>query len=386
MLVSTGNVLMKRSYCLIIMLVISAFLSPSIYAESETTILNNYVTWLKTIKNTEDGTYTDNTVTKMNEQWIIFSQKKQQYNILIINQLKNELLETKPNQVVLLDLALYLTKINSTPSQSLILNSIKVIDINNPVIQKFSFLYYQLLITYSYSSPKDLLPILDNVFLPGKNNGFHVFEAKNSIGVAMYRLHAFGSYGIGAVDYLLSQLLKSENSLRKDNILSILRYICTIKCNKSIYPLIKGGAKHTVLSHVTYALLDTGGPEGKELFLSLPISKYQGKDVDWIKKEIKFANKLKYSYFVKKLEYEHEKDSRTYSKNEFITLMDKMIVKPSLFLRSHPHDFLNSKLDKEFLIKKIIIIRKTLFRYSTVHGRDYVRQANEIMNALLYKP
>ena len=342
--------------------------------------MTDHVQWLKSLTPSLNTQALSAIQEKNEKYWQPIYEQTQLYRPIVISELQRELKLQTFTPIVLLDLGAFLAFNQHPDDFQLVDRVIRKLNVTMPMINQFNSIYYRMVLAYATSSHAKTLPVLDRILLPNITNSFNADKTPNS-----YRVHTFGVFGEKAIPYLLKELKKSKNTQRQETLLRVLRTICTEQCNQAVYDLVQNGASHTALSHAGFTLLDLGGPHGRDLFLKLEPAKFSAKSAAWLKDEFAYAKKLTYARFLKKFEAQHVKSKTVYTKKEFLLRMKEMQTNLRLFIRSHPHDFTNSKLDKKVLIDHLLTIRKQLFRIVNIHGGEYVAQVNEIINALYYR-
>ena len=351
--------------------------------------LASHAQWLRSVKAPVDRSVVKAYRKKAGAFWKEIAKNKKQNLTAITAYLGNELQKSKPSPLVLLDLAGYLahSAIKGGKVDAGILDIVmQKLDVKMPVIDGFASVYYRVVISYAGMGTDSSLPILDKILLPNRQNSFKVYRSEWGMHINVALVHSFGVHGKKVIPYLLGQLRKGMNVNRKQRILKALRNMCTAQCNQKVYALVKdGGIPHKTLVHAGFILLDTGGPKGRDLFLSLDPSKFSKESAAWLNEEFAYAKKLDYQYYLTKFEKQHAKDLRIYTDSQFLVKLKRMPRNLREFLEGHPHDFTNSGIERKVLIEYLQKIRQRFYWVVNIHNNEYVSQVNQIINALYYK-
>lgn len=322
----------------------------------------------------------------MDDNWSVFSKDKDDSIPILVRILEQEIQSKEPNHLILLDLGYFLAlsdgKAERTP---IILKVFEKIDSRQPIVSANSQQYFQLSLFLSNRQAPGFLRLIDERFLRSEATAFFIPQHMINVDGHGQRTHLYGVYGKESIPHLLNLLGKENDTKTKRSITSILRRICTPECAQGIFEFLKTEKDHEAFVNGTYILLDNAGPKGKELYLELQLKDLAPKTLDYFKSEQDYVSKQTYEFLSSKIERKFGKSRNRFSKSELIEQIELMIRNKGASMTLHPLDILESSVDKEVLIEKLIEARRNCFLRTNQHGLEDIDINNLILNALYFK-
>lgn len=322
----------------------------------------------------------------MDDNWSLFSKDKDDSVPVLVRILEQEIESKEPNALVLMDLTYFIALSDKKSERVAFLSKVyQRIDPEKPIISSNSQQFFLLSLYMSYKQVPGFLKQIDDKFLQTEATPFFIPQHVVNVDGHAQRTHLYGAYGKENIEHLLDLLEKEKNLKIKRSLTSILRRICTPICAKRIGKFLETEKDHEIFVNGTYILLDNAGPEGKEVYLKLRPNDLSAKTSDYFKSEQDYVRNQSYEFLISKIEKKFGKSGNSFSKSELKEQIEQMIRNKGASRTIHPLDLLQSDLDKDFLIEKLIEARRNCFLRTNQHGMQDIDINNLILNALYYR-
>ncbi|MGE8721288.1 hypothetical protein ACO2KH_07480 [Leptospira terpstrae] len=369
-------------YWLLLLLIFTLDLSANSYEDEVISSIES----IRTIKASEDKNEIGKFNSLMDANWKKFSEKKSVSIPIIQIKLKEELNSPSPNQMVLLDLSWFLAISNPNKEDlEIILKTYEAIDFQDPLIVQNTQQYFRLALFLSEKQIPDFLYSIDKRFLKNENRSFFIPQHVAMVDAHAQRTHLYGVYGKQSIKHLTNILKKEKDTKLRQSITSILRRICTPDCARDISEMLESEEDHKTFVNGTYILLDNAGPIGKYLYLKLNPKSLSKETQDYFISEQNYVKNQSFEFFITKIKKKYGESSNSFSDSQLLSEIEKMILENGESHSIHPLDFFSNKIDKQFLIEKIIEARRKCFLRINHHGMQDIDLNNLILNTLYYK-
>ncbi len=370
----------------IIFFFIVTFTFCSVREESYPIRIENSINELRNIRASQDKEILKKHNSTMDENWKLYSRKKGESIVILKKILADEVNSKNPNHLVLLDLGYYISLNDSNfYSNTVILNAYKLINISEEVISQNTQEFFHFSMLFSEKQLPNFLSLLEERYV--KSNSLGSFYTKDMVFVNLHaqRTHLFGVYGNLSIKYLLDLLKLEKNETLKRSYSSILRRICDSSCAQDVFTLLNSETDHETFVNETYIMLDNAGPKGRELYLKLEPKNLSEKTKDYFNSEQEYVRKMSYDFLLKKLISKYGNTTNKFSDNKVLDEIDQMIANRGASKEIHPMDILNSRLDINLLITKLVESRRQSFKRINRQGFMDIDITNMILNILYYK-
>lgn len=347
----------------------------------------NAIESLRAIRPTHDKQELANFNHTMDKNWVLFRKDRAVSIPVLVNALKKENELPQPSDLVLLDLAWFLSlnvgdDLNQIP---VLLKAYERIEFKNLIIQQNEEEMFRLSLFFSDRQLPGFLRLIDERYLRKNSGSFFIPQHVATVGSHAQRTHLYGIYGKGSIRHLLDMLKSEDDVATRRSLTSILRRICTVDCAADIFALLSNEKDHETFVNGTYIMLDNAGPLGRKLYLELAPLDLTDKTQVYFQSERAYAEKQSFEFLVAKMEKKYGKSGNALSDAELLSETEKMINNAGSSGVLHPLDFINSKLSKEMLTGKLIESRRKCFLRLNRHGMEDIDITNMVLNTLQYR-
>ena len=344
--------------------------------EDETT---SHIETLRAIRASHDQATLENYNRQMNSAWQFFDRHKPQVLPILRRQLRSELVQAQPNDLILLDVGLYLHENDAAEGKAVARDSLFRLNPHSPVVDENHQELFDLVHAVAEDHDPRVLPLIDQVFLRSDEKLFipqHSLELDGTLTCVFL----YGAYG-GESETLLRAKLSDPSVARRA--LEVLIWLGTPKSVKEVGDTLARMPDYDTLARVSSFMMEDGGPAGRDFMLALDPNKLDARSRQYlaaIRGKI-----LEVSFDSMKQSFASLADNSHLSDEQLKARLQLMIANDGKDDQTNPMAVLNSGLDTNFLVAQLLEVRaRTFFRLSDEALND-ARLTNALINTLRYK-
>lgn len=317
---------------------------------------------------------------QMDATWKFFNKNKNEVLPILARELEAEMANTKPSDLVLLDIGYFLAIQNNDPYKKIAKRALFTLTPSAEVIQwNFQELFN---FTYGFADDRDpkMLEFFDKVFLTTDKNAFVPQHAMTLDGTLMC-VFLYGKYGPESEVHL--RRLLADPKLR-NRVIEILVWIGSAASLSDIKGAMAANRDHETFLRATAFMMGVGGPDGRAVMLGTETNGLAPKSKEYFNGIAQAVKESSFDTACRSLKslpgYKKLTDEQVQAR---LQAMYKNFGKD---VDTHPMAIVNSGLSKNYLISELIKIRaRMLYRLSN-EALDDVQITNALMNALRYRP
>ena len=338
-----------------------------------------HVANLKAIKSGQPQATIQTYNKQMDEAWKFFYANKAKVLPVLQSQLKDELTSAQPNDLVLLDIGMFVYKNGGDEGKKLGGDALQKLNPHSPLIQA----NFQELFDFTYSLARDrdprALPIVDAVFLPSNQEVFVPQHALRLDGTLVC-VFLYGASGTDVDNRLREKL--ADKALDK-RVLEILTWLGSPASLPDVRKTVLASPDYETFSRATTYMMRTAGPEGRNYMLGVDAHRLDAESQKYLAQILPGVRATSFKAF--KHELENLPGDTKLNDAEVETRLQAMIKNAGRDDRTSPLAILNSGLPAETLIDELVKVRSsTLHRLSNEALGD-VEITNYLINALRYR-
>ncbi len=316
---------------------------------------------------------------KMDDAWRFFYANRSQVVPILRAQLKEEIALERANDLILLDLGLFVYKNDDAMGKAIAADAFAKLNPLAPIIlenhqELFDF-------THALAGAHDprALSMIEKAFLPSDQELFvpqHSFRISGSLACVFL----YGVYGDESEDILRAKLV--EPSLAK-RVLEILAWTGSPASVSDVALTLKASPDYDTFVRVTSYMMHVAGAEGRSFMLSLASNQLDEKSRQYFDSILPAIRSSTFETL--KAALEETPENRELSDDEVISRLTAMIRNYGRDDNTNPAAILNSKLPKDLLITKLSSVRSSTFHRISNEALGDVEMTNLLINALRYK-
>jgi hypothetical protein len=202
---------------------------------------------------------------KMDDTWKYFDTNRAKTLPVLRTELASELRKPDRSQFMMLVVAFYLytngDKIDREPAKAALFS----VDSSAPIVRADLPQYFYFVHAVASEHDDRVLPLIDSVFLD-KKVPLVIPEYALNLDPSLVCMLLYGAYGEGAEEHL-QPFLQNPGRVRK--VLEILIWIGSPSSNAAVVGAIRANRDLEVFARAMTFLMQSGGPEGRDILLKL---------------------------------------------------------------------------------------------------------------------
>ncbi len=338
-----------------------------------------HVANIRAIKAGGDKQTLDRYNKQMDQAWAYFNAHLQQSLPVLRTELSQELKQTRPNPLILLDLGYFVARQEDEDDKALARRALLAIDPAADIIRANQQELFEFAYLAASSQDPELLPFFDRAFVKGSVTAF-VPQHVLSLDETLVCVFIYGKYGKAGEQHLRPLLADPAVANR---VIEVLIWTGSPDSVPAVREAMLSRRDYDTFVRATTFMMMAGGPEGRTAMLAIDPAKFDAKAREYYRDNRGDIERASYAQQAK--QFEGFSGSAHLGDAELKSRLAAMYEHYGKDDNANPMAILNSGLPRQFLADQLVRIRARTFYRLSDEGLDDVKVTNAILNALYYR-
>ena len=316
---------------------------------------------------------------KMDETWKYFDANRARALPVLRTELAAEITRPDHNNLVLLGGGFYLYTHGDKTDRDPARNALFAIDPAAPIVRWNMEQYFFFVHAVSIDRDPRILGLIDRAFLDRKVE-LVIPELALNLDESSVCMFLYGAYGDGAEAHL-QPFLKDPKRVRKT--LEILIWIGTPASNAVVFDTLKANRDIEVFGRATAFLMQNGGPEGRQLMLSVDPATLEPKSAEFYSKGRPHIEAVSEQWY--KGLFDRFQGTAKLSDADVRQKLAAMKAGRGRDESLSPKAIYTSGIPRDELIGELMAARAAMLRQLYDQSLDDVRMTNMMINGLRFR-
>ena len=334
---------------------------------------------LRSVEIVDDAQRTADFNAQMDAAWQYFAANEKEALPVLRAQLRAELALPHPNDLVLLDVGLFLYKSGSAENRAVALDALERLDMRAPIVTGNRRELFDFLHAIAQERDPRVLGLTDRAFLTTENQ---VVPAPGGLRLdnTLLCVFVFGTYGPAAEDWLRNRLADKAVAKR---VLEVLVWLGSPAAVPEAAAALDQTPDHETFMRVTTYMMQSAGPAGRGYMLSLDPARLETQSRDYLTKVRRAIQDMSAASF-RTYFYALPGDTRL-PDDEVARRVAAMIERAGKDDRTNPQAILDSGLPADRLIEQLTEARRRTFLRVTNEALGDAQITGALIAALRYR-
>lgn len=316
---------------------------------------------------------------QMDDAWKFFNAHRTEVLPILRAQLKDEIARKEPNDLVLLDIGLFVYENDDAGGKGVAAEAFAKLNPLAPLVKENHQELFNFAHLLAGTHDPRVLPVIERAFLPSDQELFipqHAFRIDGTLACVFL----YGVYGDGSEDILRKKMADPSSTKR---VLEVLSWIGSPASVPEAQLALHASPDRATFERITSLMMFVGGTEGRSFMLGLDPNQLDAQSREYFDSVLPGIRGA--TFAAQKAEFEKAMGASTLPDREIAKRLVAMIGKHGRDDNTNPTAILNSKLPESDLIDLLVKVRSSTFHRLSDEALSDVQITNAIINALRYK-